>query len=562
MADWNLSCPDWKERISDGRSLIPDGLPIDRELAEQAVTIFKKFRLPDVTGTPRLADVAGQWILDIVAVLFGSLDRTTMVRMVRGLFLLVPKKNAKTTYSAAIMLTALLLNKRPLAEFILTGPSQEISDKSFSQAAGMIKLDDEGFLQKRLKVRDHLKEIQDLLTDAVLKIKTFDEDIVTGAVLAGALIEEIHLLGKRARAASIIGQMRGGMVTVPEAFFGMITTQSFEPPAGVFKSELALARAIRDGRVGVDTLPILYEFSEEQQKDKTFWMNPANWPMVTPNVGRSIRIPRLVKDLEEATIKGDAEVQLWASQHLNIEIGLGLHSDRWVGVDHWHPDIERPVTFNEILRRCEVVDVGIDGGGLDDLLGFAVVGRCRKTKKILAWGRAWAHTGVLKRRQSEAPLLLDFKKDGDLVIVDKISEAFTEVAKLVRRIYDAGLLDKVGLDPAGVGGIVSALELEGIGDELREGVPQGWRLSGAIKDTEGMLSDGTLLPSPQPLMAWCVGNAKAEARGNATTITKQVSGTGKIDPLVALFVAISLIRTNPAPRENLETLIAEDRAIF
>ena len=46
-------------------------------------------------------------------------------------------------------------------------------------------------------------------------------------------------------------------------------------------------------------------------------------------------------------------------------------------------------------------------------------------------------------------------------------------------------------------------------------------------------------------MAWAVGNARVEPKGNAILITKQASGSAKIDPLMALFDAASLMALAP-----------------
>jgi len=92
----------------------------------------------------------------------------------------------------------------------------------------------------------------------------------------------------------------------------------------------------------------------------------------------------------------------------------------------------------------------------------------------------------------------------------------------------------VALDPYGVGAIVDALDEVGIsGQERIVGSSQGSKLTGAVKTTERKLADGSLRHGGQGLKAWAVGNARVEPKGNAILLTKQASGSAKIDPLMA-----------------------------
>jgi len=167
----------------------------------------------------------------------------------------------------------------------------------------------------------------------------------------------------------------------------------------------------------------------------------------------------------------------------------------------------------------------------------------------------------MERRKSEASKYIDFKNDGDLVIVDDIGQDVEQVGDIVMQCENSGLLDRIGVDPVGIGDIVDEIEsrnLSNINKKAKEsdriiGIPQGWRLSGAIKTTERRVA-GTeeggkrMIHGGQPLMAWCVGNARCEVKGNNLYVTKQASGTAKIDPLLATFNAVALMAMNPAGR--------------
>ena len=551
MAEWNLACSDWEKRLSERASLVP-ALPLDPEKAQQAVQVFNNLRLPDVLGFPRLEEAAGDWFRDAVAALFGSLDDEG-VRHVWEVFLLVVKKSSKTTNSAALMLTALILNERPLADFLLIGPTQQIAERAFTQAQGMIKADPEGFLQKRFKVQNHIRTIEDLTTGAKLRVKTFSMDVLTGVIPIGVLLDEVHLLGEVHYAESVIEQIRGGLAAKPERFLVMITTQSVKPPAGVFKKELKYARGVRDGKIAgshVGMLPVLYEFPPALQLDKKQpWANPKLWPMVMPNLGRSFQLQPLIGEFENAKEKGEDNVRRWATQHLNIEIGMAMSDDDWAGADNWPSCANSALTFEDMLERCEVLVAAIDNGGSDDLFGFTVAGREKETGAWLFWTRGFALETVLKRRPGIASKLTDFAREGSLTLCGKGSEIIRIVCGYLKRILASGLFPEkagVGVDSGHYGVIVDELARIDIADPLLVAVnPQAWSMNSAIEAVDWKLVERAVEHDGSGLMAWCVSNAKVEKRKNMKLITKEVSGAAKIDPLVSALIAGKLLEANP-----------------
>lgn len=546
--DVSFACPDWEEKLERGETPIPK-LPLNQARADKAVRLFNALQLPDVPGTPPLADAGGAWFRDIVRNAFAAEHPDTGQPLVNEVFTLVPKKNSKTTYSAALGLTALLLWERPNAQMLILGPTQNVSERCFQQAHGMIKANPK--LAKIFHVQEHLKKITRIKTGATLTVKTFDMSVVTGEIPALTIIDELHVLGAKNAAERVIGQITGGMVTNPAALLVYITTQSDTPPQGVFKTKLDYARRVRDGEItgAVNFLPVLYEFPERVQLDeKKPWLNPDQWALVTPNLGLSVNFDILKKLYATAKEEGPDSVITWASQHLNIQIGMGLHGDRWIGADYWPSARRDGLTLDRILEMSEVCVVGVDGGGLDDLLGAVVLGRHRDTKEWMAWGRAWADTEVQTRRKGIVAQLRDFERDGDLVFVDDLEQAYAEIAQICCRIRDAGLFpdqNGIGMDPEAVGSIIDALIEAGFSIEDIQAIGQGYKLHSAIKGAPVKLKNGKLVHGGQGLMTWCVGNAKTEARGNAVIVTKAVSGSGKIDPLMALFDAVMLMSWNP-----------------
>lgn len=555
---WDTSLVDWEARIMARKSLIP-AFPLNVEQADKAERIFSRLRVSDMIGKPRMGEVCGRWVLDFVRVIFGCYDPETRSRCIQEFLLLVPKKNTKSTIAAGIMLTALILNERDFGEYMILAPTKEIADNSFKPAYGMVVNDPT--LAKMFKPSLIERKITNIMTHASLAVKAADADVVGGSKSIAVLIDELWLFGKKGGADNILSEVTGALASFPEGFVISLTTQSDDPPAGVFKEKLEYHRAVRDGKIkDPRAFQVIYEFPKKVLEGDD-WKTNLDFSLVNPNLGRSVSPAFLASKFEQAKQEGLSKLRLFVAKHANIEIGTGLRVDQWAGVPFWENRGTGPRTLEELCERSDVVVLGIDGGGLDDLLGLTAIGReidgpeieddnpAASGRRWLTWSHAWAHESVLVRHKQIAPRLHDFKKAGDLTIVGNSLEDIDELLALTQVVIKAGVFGGAGLDPASVGDLVDALGSIGVDTENDGlvGIQQGFALMTAIKTLERRVARGTLVHAAQPMMAWCVSNLKIEPTATAIRATRLGVGANKIDPAMAMFNGAILMGRNPSP---------------
>ncbi|MEI9804081.1 MAG: terminase large subunit [Pseudolabrys sp.] len=563
VPSWSTACLDWKERIVARESLVTFGALFPDE-AEAALSIFRDLRLVDVLDRPTIEEACLPWVFDLPRALFGSYDASTGRRLIRYIFECVAKKNTKSTIAAGVMVTALLRNWRESGEFYILAPTKEVADNSYFPARDMIRAD--SALLDLLHVNEGQRLITHRTTGAFLKIVAADSETVSGKKTIGLLIDELWLFGQRANAESMIREAEGGLNSRPEGFVIYLSTQSPKPPAGIFEQKLKDFRNIRDGKlVDPQSLPIIYEFPEEMIKSKAY-EKPENWYIPNPNWGKSVDPTFLIGKRAEAVRGGKSSVIDWDAKYLNLQAGMSQRADGWAGAEVWDRGVDKTLTLDALLERSEVVTIGLDGGGNDDLLGIGVMGREKKTKRWLGWAHAFISDIGIERRKANIEEYNKFERERTLTkfkFVDHFEDLDLEqlpmgyepplpddiqyIVDLVVKVRDLGLLAQVGVDAAGIGGIVDALAKVNITQdaETLDAVRQGIGLMGAYKTLERKLGDRTFLHCGSALLNWCVGNAQVVLTSTASRIAREEAGFGKIDPLVALFNAAHLMSLNP-----------------
>ena len=476
LPEWTTSCPDWEERIVAKKSLMPCE-PLFPEVADVAERIFKELILVDVMGSPKMGEVTLDWVIEFVRAIFGAYDPEQKKRLIREFFLLISKKNTKSTIAAGVMMVALILNDRMSAELIILAPTKEVADNSFNPIRDFIKADPE--LQEMFNISEHTKTVTHLGTNATLKVIAAESNAAAGKKASIILIDEVWLFGKRSNAESMFREAKGGLASRPEGCVIYLSTMSDETPCGVFKQLLDYARDIRDGvKLNPQFLPLIYEFPEWMLEAGEH-LKPENFYVTNPNLGASVDLDYLINEFEKVKDAGEESLRDFLAKHLNVPIGLNLRANRWAGAEYWLQQARDTITLDRLIEKSELITLGLDGGGLDDLLGFSALGRLKGNSRIWwLWNHAWCNKTAVERRKENAPKYADYEKEGSLTIVERIGDDIDQLAAIAKKCFDSGRLDKIGLDPLGLGGLLDGLLDAGIPEDKLIAVAQGFKLMG------------------------------------------------------------------------------------
>lgn len=291
----------------------------DEEAADRVCHFFERC-ITHTTG-----ELAGKpfylidWQRDLLRKLFGW-KRPDGTRRYHVLFLMIPRKNGKSTLAAGIALYLLLGDREPGAQVYSCAADREQARIVFKEAASMLRASPHLLpLCKNSIFTDHIRSLS---LNATYRTLSSDAGTKHGLNPSGIIFDELHTQTSR----DLYDTMHTAVGARRQPLEIYITT------AGNRRHSICYdlydyACKVRDGRVNDDKfLPVIYESLPEDD-----WTDPAVWAKANPNLGVSIKKDYIRDECAKAQVTPGYQ-NTFRQLHLNQWVE---QETRWLDVKRW-----------------------------------------------------------------------------------------------------------------------------------------------------------------------------------------------------------------------------------
>jgi hypothetical protein len=236
-------------------------------------------------------------------------------------------------------------------------------------------------------------------------------------------------------------------------------------------------------------LPVLYEFPRRCRR---------TGGLARPEELADGDAERRALDHDRAPGRGVRDARRRRGRAARVGVAAPEHRDRpraalgrWAGATSGSSRARDGITLDESSRAARWSTSGSTAAAWTTCSACGV-GRDREDA---ASGSLVARLGApvgARAAQVRGAALPDFEADGDLTIVEKIGETSTR-SRDRGAVEDAGCSDKVGVDPAGIGGVLDALVDAGIAAGEGRRHLAGLEADRRDQDAERKLAEGALM---------------------------------------------------------------------
>lgn len=509
------------------------GAAFSFDAVDKVMAAFRALRhvSGDLAGQPLVPD---PWqVAYIIAPVFGWLrwddEAERYVRVIRDLYVDVPRKNGKSTLCAGIAIYLACADGEKGAQVVTAATTEKQAGYVFNP----IKTLAENAPALKKRVEALAKKVVHTRTASIIEVVTSSADALHGGNIHGGIIDELHVH----KTADLVETIETGRGSRSQPLVVIITTADAGKPGTIYdrkrrEVERLAQRIIKDpAKYGV-------VWAADEGDDP---FAESTWKKANPGYGIS---PRASALRAAATSAKNSPAEL--ASFLRLHLGIRTKQEtRFITLRSWDENAGPGLYLDKLAGR--VAYGGLDLASTSDMTALCWL-LPRDDKGFDALWRVWvpeaAMEGLDKATAGQASVWV---REGWLETTPGNVTDYGFVRAAINR--DANVLDvqSIGFDPWNSSQL--SIDLQGDGFEMVK-VRQGFgTMSAPLKEIQRLLLQGMssaegpgtpmLRHGANPVMRWMVDNLSVATDPAGNVKPDKAKSADKIDGVSALVTAMS-----------------------
>lgn len=490
------------------------------------------------------------WQVFLTICIFGWKNKVDGFRRFKRALLLVPRKNGKSAWAAAIGLYMLAADGEHGAEIYSGATSEKQAWEVFRPARIMA--------QRQPAFRDHYGVTVNASNLHILGNESRFEPIIgrpgDGSSPHCAIIDEYH----EHDTDDMLATMQTGMGARDQPLILVITTAGSNI-AGPCYAMMLEARRMLDGIVEDDELfALMFGIDGQQGKpgDEDYvpgddWTDPDTLRKANPNFGVSVGEKFLLSEQRQA-INNARHVSRFKTKHLNEWVNA---KEAFFNVQRWIESAVEGLTIEDFTDQpCRI---GLDLASKVDVAAMEITFKldacdCPRAKalieagfKYVRFGRYYLPSAAIEKDENEH--YQAWSREGLIVQSDGEMNDMTVIRDDILAIRDRHQLEEIAYDPDQARMMVSELQAEGI--VCSEVTATMKNFSEPMKEMDGLIRERAIAHDGDPIFTWMLSNVVTKVNHRDQVYPRKERDENKIDGPVAHIMVLGrcMASDEPAP---------------
>lgn len=457
---------------------------------------------------------------EILRPIFG-LKRDNGKRLIRMVYIQMPRKNAKTTMMAAVELS-LLYEGEPSAQIYNCAGDDEQANLLFTCAKKMVELD------RELSSVSRTYQSSIVAKHSFIKKITSKSDTKHGFNTHGWIYDELHVAKNR----DLYDTLKTSMGQRSNPLGIMITTPGHDK-LSICYNRYEYGKKILDGVIEDDSFwTVIYE---SDAADDIY--SESTWAKANPLYSYSENLRTDIAN-EAKEVSNDTSLE---NTFRRLRLGQWTQTEtKWLKSELW---TSLTANVNREEWQGDLVWLGCDLSAASDMTSVTELyydGNC-----IIPFWTIWIPEQAAEQYEKQFNIPYSrWAKDGHINICSGNTIDFSAVEEKILQIHDACSIRSMGYDEWNSRDLAARLqEKHGVNVTIQR---QGYGLSAALKKIKELIMAGKIVHSGNPVVTWTFDNIliKENDEANIKIVKPKTTGAGerrekKIDPWISFAMAVN-----------------------